>query len=449
MANVTAYQLDSSYRRHDNVVIGGSPLRLFRLSAGGRRVVEAVEHDQPLPSGHGKLTDRLVAAGAIHPRPTQSAFSAADVTVVVPAYNTEPRLAASTSPVIVVDDGSEPPLPAPAQGWRTIRLAANSGPAAARNAGLAAVTTSLVAFVDTDVEVAADWLEPLLAHFSDPEVAFVAPRVASSEGASLIARYERTRSPLDLGNEPGRVSAGSRISYVPGAAIIVRTEVLRAIGGFDEAMRSGEDVDLVWRLVEAGHRCRYEPATTVHHRPRPTFAGWVRQRMTYGRSAAKLDRKHPGEVAPLRISGWSAVVWALVALRRPVAATTVSIGTIVALQRKLDDLPPHESVRLAGLGHLYAGRQVASAVTRAWWPVAAVVAICFRRLRPALIAAATAPALLDWFAGRGSIDPARYVALRLADDVAYGTGLWQGVVEQRRIGALAPKFTNWPGRARG
>ena len=37
--------------------------------------------------------------------------------------------------------------------------------------------------------------------------------------------------------------------------------------------------------------------------------------------------------------------------------------------RKLDDVPAQESVRLAGLGHLYAGRQVASAITRVWWPV--------------------------------------------------------------------------------
>ena len=225
--------------------------------------------------------------------------------------------------------------------------------------------------------------------------------------------------------------------------------MLRSIGGFDESMRSGEDVDLVWRLLEAGHRCRYEPAVTVHHRPRDSLASWLRQRFTYGRSAAPLDRRHPGAVSPLRISGWSAAVWALVLARRPIAAVAVAAGTIVALRRKLDDLPAEESVRLAGLGHLYAGRQVAGAITRSWWPVALLVAMVVKRFRPALLVAATLPPILDWSRGPRDQDPVRYLCLRLADDVAYGAGVWSGVVDERDCGAVAPRFTNWPGKARG
>ena len=449
MANVTeTFVLDGSYRRHDRVVIGGSPLRLFRLSAGGRRVVEAIEQRRPPPAGHAKLTSRLVDAGAIHPTPTDSPFTATDVTVVVPAYGALPGTNHDGGTTIVVDDGSEPPLAA-MPGRQTLRLTRNRGPAAARNAGLAEVTTPLVAFVDTDVDLDDHWLDALLPHFSDPRVALVAPRVRSTDGPTVIAKYETTRSPLDLGSEPAGIAAGSRVSYVPAAAVVARTDVLRAIEGFDETMRSGEDVDLVWRLLEAGHRCRYEPASTVHHRPRATFAAWARQRMSYGRSAAVLDRKHPGAVAPLRMSGWSAAVWALVFARRPVTAVVLAAGTTVALRRKLHDLPAQESLRLAGLGHLHAGRQVAATITRAWWPLALVVALVFRRSRSIVVAAATVPPLLDWLAGRTSLDPVRYVALRVADDVAYGAGLWIGVIEHRQIGALTPKFTNWPGRGAG
>jgi mycofactocin system glycosyltransferase len=442
----TSFLLDGSYRRHNRVVIAGSPLRLFRLSAAGTRVVEAIERQQPLPAGHAKLTDRLAEAGAIHPVHESSPFTAADVTIVVPAYNVQPNLPQHSAETIVVDDASDPPL-ATMPGRRTIRLSVNRGPGAARNAGMAAVATPLVAFVDTDVDLPEDWLEPLLVHFADPSVALVAPRVASTAGATALAEYEAARSPLDLGSQPGRVAAGTRVSYVPAAALVVRTDALRAIGGFDEAMRSGEDVDMVWRLIEAGHRCRYEPAVSVHHRPRSTFSAWVRQRIFYGRSAATLDRRHPGTVAPLRMSGWSAAVWLLVFARRPLAAALVGAGTIVALRRKLDDLPPSESIRLAGLGHLYAGRQVAGAITRAWWPLALVVAVALPRTRVPLIGAIVAPPLLDWFGERGPNDPVRYVALRFADDIAFGTGLWIGSIEQRSVGALAPKFTNWPGRA--
>ena len=441
----TSFLLDGTYRRHNRVVVAGSPLRLFRLSAAGTRVVEAIELQRPLPTGHARLTDRLVDAGAIHPVHTASPFNTADVTIVVPAHNAQPNLAHDFVETIVVDDASDPPLE-PMPGRRTIRLTTNRGPGAARNAGLAEVTTPLVAFVDTDVDLPDDWLQPLLVHFGDPGVALVAPRVASTAGATVLAEYEAARSPLDLGSEPGRVAAGTRVSYVPAAALVVRTDALRSIGGFDEAMRSGEDVDMVWRLIDAGHRCRYEPAATVFHRPRTTFSAWIRQRISYGRSAATLDRRHPGTVAPLRISGWSAAVWLLVFARRPVAAAMVAAGTIVALRRKLDDLPPQECIRLAGLGHLYAGRQMASAITRVWWPLALVTAAVVPRARLPLLGAAVVPPLLDWFPQRGPNDPVRYVALRLADDIAFGTGVWIGSIDQHSIGALAPEFTNWPGR---
>lgn len=440
------FRLDGSYRRHDRVVLGGSPLRLFRLSAAGRRVVEAIETGEPLPRGHTALTDRLVDAGAIHPLPHDSPFTIDDVTIVVPAYNALPD--AFDHPTIVVDDGSYPPLTAPA-GCTMVRLPHNRGPGAARNAGLAEVTTPLVAFVDTDVDAPVGWLDALLPHFSDPRVALVAPRVASAAGTTPLAEYESARSPLDLGGEPARIAAGTRVSYVPAAAVLVRADALRAIGGFDEDLRTGEDVDMVWRLLDAGHRCRYEPASTVHHRPRPTLSAWARQRITYGRSAAALDRRHPGAVAPLRMSGWSALVWALVLVRRPRAAVSVAGWTIGALRRKLDDVPPTECVRLAGLGHLYAGRQVASAITRVWWPIAFVVAALVPRARLPLLAAAVVPPLLDWLPARGPGHPARYVGLRVADDVTYGTGAWIGALEQRRAGALAPRFTNWPGRGGG
>jgi mycofactocin system glycosyltransferase len=442
----TAFTLDGSYRRHDRVVIAGSPLRLFRLTTAGKLVAEAIEQSQPLPAGHGKLTDRLVDAGAIHPNPVQAGYTAADVTIVVPAFNADPPVPPQPSTVIVVDDGSDPPL-ATTGDVRLIRLTNNGGPAVARNAGLAEVSTPLVAFVDTDVDADDGWLDALLPHFDDPRVALVAPRVKSADGSSTLAQYEQVRSPLDLGDQPGRIAAGTRISYVPAAAIVVRADALREIGGFDETMRTGEDVDMVWRLIDAGHRCRYEPAAVVHHRPRSTLSAWTRQRLAYGRSAAALEQRHPGAVAPLRMSGWSAAVWGLVLARRPAVAATVAAGTIAALRRKLDDVPAGESLRLAGLGHLYAGRQVASAITRVWWPIALLATVFVRRARLPLVAAATIPSLLDWLERRGPLDLVRYVGLRLADDVAYGTGVWIGAAEHQSLGALAPKFTNWPGRA--
>ena len=213
-------------------------------------------------------------------------------------------------------------------------------------------------------------------------------------------------------------------------------------------MRLGEDVDLVWRLTDAGHRCRYEPASVVQHRPRPTLGALLRQRFGYGHSAAALAHRHPGALAPVRVSGWSALSWLLLAARRPLLAIGVAAGTTLALQRKLRDVPPAESARLAGLGHLAAGRQFARAIVRVWWPIALVVAAACRRARPPIIAAFMLPAVLDAARAR-SARPLLDAPLAAAEQMAYGAGVWAGVVEGREAGPLCPDFTNWPQRAAG
>ena len=449
---VTRYALDDSARRVDDgtVLIGGSPLSIFRLSDTGARVLEGLIVGEPPPRGSERLTERLLDAGAIHPRPERGPFAVSDVTVVITVRDSDVgHVLDALGPVgavVVVDDGSQTPVRAP--GAMVIRRAVNGGPAAARNTGLAAVTTPLVAFVDADCRPEAGWLEPLLAHFSDDHVGAVAPRVTSpaDRQSPLLDRYEAVRSPLDLGATEGRVRAGTRVSYVPSAALVARVDVLLASGGFDEDLRHGEDVDLVWRLDEQGIRVRYEPAAVVRHRPRPTLRSWLAQRMGYGRSAASLTRRHRGAVPPVAVSGWSAAVWALVGVGQPIAGVAVGVATAGALARKLEalDHPVQESLQLVGTGHLFAGRLLASAITRVWWPLVLPLSLVSKRVRRVLLAAAVLPALVDWVRTRPAIDPVRYLVLRLLDDAAYGIGVWRGAIEHRTTEPLVPDLTSWP-----
>jgi mycofactocin system glycosyltransferase len=458
--------LDPGVRRIDGgtVLVGGAPLRLLRLTPAGARLVDRIEAGEPVPPGAAatRLARRLLDGGLAHPRPDAVAapYAPADVAVVIPVRDrpaglarTLACLAAGAAPgeIVVVDDGSVVPVEvadvadgAAPPGVRSVRHELPRGPAAARNTGWRATGAPVVAFLDADVEPEAGWLTTLLAHLADAAVVAVAPRITPvvPDGVpGWLGAYEEVRSPLDLGPTEAPVRPGSRVPYVPTAALVVRRGALARAGGFDEAMSHGEDVDLVWRLAAAGGTVRYEPRSTVAHPVRSDLGAWLRQRYGYGSSAAPLALRHPGAVAPLTVSGWSAAAWGLVALGAPAAGAALGSATTAALVPRLSNLahPWREAGRLAGLGNLYAGRQVADALRRAWFPLAVPLALR-PRSRPALAAALLVPAAVEWVERRPRLDPVRWTALRLADDLAYGAGLWAGSLAARTTAALRPAF---------
>ena len=232
---------------------------MFRLTEGGATVMDSVECGTPDDTAAVRgLLDRFVDAGALHPLPDSAPFTIDDVTFVVPCLGMPLTLPAHRT--VVVDDASPQQVQLAAvpnsEFASLLRLEQNAGPGAARMAGLVYVATPLVAFVDADVQLPGNgadlrWLAPLLAHFADPRVAIVAPRVTSTGGHGLLARYEVAHSPLDLGAEPARVAPGTRVSYLPAAVMVCRADVIRDLNGFDPELRTGEDVDLVWQIGRA------------------------------------------------------------------------------------------------------------------------------------------------------------------------------------------------------
>ena len=295
--------------------------------------------------------------------------------------------------MIVVDDGSADPAAVRAvaerAGAAVLRHPTPRGPAAARNAGLAAARTPLVAFLDSDVVPEPGWLEPLLARLADPAVGLVAPRiVALPPVTGWLGRYEAVRSSLDLGPDPALVVPRSRVAYVPSAALLVRRE---AVGpGFDEDMHVAEDVDLVLRLHAAGWRLRYEPTARVAHDHRTSLRAWWLRKAFYGTGAAPLALRHRGAVPPMVLSPWAALTSALLLARRPGAAAAVSAVAAYRLSTKLGRLrhPRSTAARLIALGAVGAAAQTADAVTRHYWPLAVVAALCSRRARGTVAAVA-------------------------------------------------------------
>ncbi|MFT4658738.1 MAG: mycofactocin system glycosyltransferase [Candidatus Aldehydirespiratoraceae bacterium] len=417
------FVVDSTWTRagcDGRIVLAGSPLRMFRLTVAGASIASAIEAGDAV--SNSSLVDRLLDAGAVHPvagkSPTQR-FTAADVTLVTPQLGGLIR----RDRQITVDDGSTPPI-----AGATIRLDRNQGPAAARNAGRAHIDTALIAFVDADLELlddevaaygGASWLDKLLPHFDDPKVGLVAPRVVGDEGTSL-----------DLGAEPARIQAGSRVSYVPAAAFVVRVDAFDAVGGFDEGLRFGEDVDFVWRLDQANWTCRFEPSSRVWHEPRATLISRLKQQAGYGSAAAPLALRHPRLLAPFRSNGSTAAAWTLVGFGHPISAAVVAAAGTAAVVRKLSFVSTRTAVRLSLSTQVASARQLASTIRRVWWPIVAAGSLISRRARWVAVAAIATD-------------------LRATpNDVAYGWGVWRGMVRHRTWRPLIPAISSWSPEAR-
>ncbi|MEI7885756.1 MAG: mycofactocin biosynthesis glycosyltransferase MftF [Actinomycetes bacterium] len=490
--SVPAFACDPSVRRFGHrgkLLLGGSPIRFFSLTPAGAALMDRLESRAPFfaSTAESALISRWIDAGVVHPEPDllAGAWPSEEVTLVVPVRDRAAgveRLLASLATaagtgvahlveIIIVDDGSAEPFEVQIADRRlpsiqVIRCEESAGPAQARNLGLGQVSTALVAFVDSDCSVTPGWLDPLISQLGDPSVAAAAPRIAAVPGMTAVGSqtalelYESHRSPLDLGVQTGRVSAGTRVSYVPSAAVLMRTEVVRQAGGFNPALLVGEDVDLIWRLVEQGARVRYDPRSVVYHETRSALRTWMQQRVAYGTSAAALDQAHPGKVAPVILSPWSAAVWGLVAAGHLGLGATLGLGTTWMLHKKLPEVPISEVLRLGIGGHLGAGAQLARSVQRVWWPVAVPAAVLSSRARSAVAAAVVVTALDSLRDQRselselselsGTKHPSRasslsealqFVGLGLLDDMSYGAGVWLGCLRERSLRALLPTIT--------
>ncbi len=446
--------------------------RLLRLSPAGQEAVRRLGTVAAGSAGEGALRRRLLAAGLAHPRPgVPPPELGQKVCVLVPVRDRPEALArcldavARAGPkgleVVVVDDGSLEPARtaavAAAAGARLVRRSESGGPAVARNTGLAGLERPLVALLDSDCRPAPGWLERLAGHLDDPSVVAVAPRVREVlDGGSVRARYGASRSPLDLGPHPAEVTSGGRVSYVPSAALLLRREALEV--GFDPGLRYGEDVDLVWRLLAGGGRVRYAPEAHVEHDGPGSWAGLLGRRFRYGTSAGPLARRHGSALAPLRLApGTAAGVLGALSGWPGLAAGSLAVAT-VRLVRRVGPagVPARRAARLALAGT--AGG--AEAAGRAGWMLFAPLLVTAARPRSspegarrrvavgtpgarrvAAVALTVGPPLLEWWRRRPPVDPVRYGAACLADDLAYGVGVWWGALTSGTVDPLLPRLS--------
>ena len=164
---------------------------------------------------------------------------------------------------------------------RVIRLDKNYGFAEGYNRALREVESEYVLLLNSDVEVTAEWWQPLVALLDEQsDVAAVAPKILSDRerdrfeyaGASggfidyLGYPFCRGRILSTVERDEGQYNDRRDIFWASGAALCCRRKVFMELGGFDaDFFAHMEEIDLQWRMQLAGWRIVVEPRSRVYH----------------------------------------------------------------------------------------------------------------------------------------------------------------------------------------
>lgn len=236
--------------------------------------------------------------------------------------------------IIVVDNGSTDDTVAIVQQFpATILLhEPRRGVSAARNRGLRAAQNEIYINVDADTVPSRQWLREILAPFADPEVMLVGGRILSLPPENAVERYV-DQSGL---HQPPFSIENPVMPFVVGCNLAVRREAALAIGGWDETLPRGDDVDFSTRLLRHfATRIRYQPSASLFHQHRGDEKGLRRQAWGYGHGMALLYARYP-EI--LRWNTWKLgrIAWILVTRLASQAGTTIAhrLGWIEAERRE-------------------------------------------------------------------------------------------------------------------
>ena len=190
------------------------------------------------------------------------------------------------------------------------------GPSMVRNKGLSAARGEIIVCLDADTLPTRRWLAELLKPLEDPSVLIVGGAVLTYDPQNAAERY------LDASGiyNPEHNVKAKVFPFATGMNMAVRVSALREVGGWEEAFRWGEDVDLSHRiLLRHPGTLAYAERAVIFHRNRTTLEAMARQAFGYGRGAAVVFRRFPETAgfAPLQPDRYRDLRWRTLDHRGP------------------------------------------------------------------------------------------------------------------------------------
>lgn len=226
-------------------------------------------------------------------------------------------VAAEDFEVVIVDDGSRPPIDHLVERQRypyslQILTQENQGPAAARNRGVHASRSPIIVFLDDDMRVNPNFLQEHLRQHDQGERVVIG-RIDSPDAPEKLPVFER----FHLRQLVAQQTRLHRNEAVLGSQLCtgnasLRREAFLAAGGFDVTLPRSEDRDLGLRLEVQGQPFHFaHGASSTHNTDHAAASLWLQRALHYGRADTQIARKHPDI--------FHASPWRFLFLIRPVA----------------------------------------------------------------------------------------------------------------------------------
>lgn len=199
---------------------------------------------------------------------------------------------------------------------KTLRNNDNGGYARGYNEALKKIQADYYVLLNSDVEVSANWLEPLVTCLeTDPKRVAAQPKILDFNRRTMFEYAGAAGGlmsplgyPLCRGRilnrceeDKGQYDDATEIFWASGAALFIRRSAFEEIGGFFEPLFAHmEEIDLCWRLKNAGYTIWSCPLSVVYHvgggtlsrqNPHKTFLNFRNNRVVLKRNLATADRR--------------------------------------------------------------------------------------------------------------------------------------------------------------
>jgi GT2 family glycosyltransferase len=248
-------------------------------------------------------TERAPVAHPPEPRPARAL--PALTTVVIPVHNGADSILRQLEAVeaqeydgaweiVVVDNGSDDGTVEIVRAWtdgranaRLVRAPDVRGAAHARNRGVAAAEGDFIAFCDADDAVTSRWLAELTRAATRADLVGGSLSVGALNAAEVRSWQEEPSQTVTV----ALLVAHGFLRFASGCNFGMWTEVFDRLGGLDERLAAGEDIDLSWRAQLAGYRLGFAPRAVVERRHRQDLRSLARQQYRYGVSSGQLYRR--------------------------------------------------------------------------------------------------------------------------------------------------------------